>query len=131
MVVVDASAWYEALTSSRYSERVRRRLANEPLLAAPHVIDVEVLGVIRRHHLVGKLDATQAHEVIEALSTWRGLRHDHRPLLERAWQLRDNVRGWDAMYVALAESLEAALITTDARLAQANGPRCRFEVIAA
>jgi predicted nucleic acid-binding protein len=56
-------------------------------------------------------------------------RFGHRLLLTRAWELRDSVRGWDAMYVALAEALDAVLLTTDARLAGAPGPTCRFEVI--
>lgn len=54
----------------------------------------------------------------------------HQLLLDRAWELRANVRGWDAMYVALAELLDATLLTTDARLARAVGPRCRIDVLA-
>jgi predicted nucleic acid-binding protein len=53
----------------------------------------------------------------------------HRWLLERAWQLRDSVRGWDAFYVALAEAFDATLITLDARLGRAHGPTCRIEVL--
>jgi predicted nucleic acid-binding protein len=50
-------------------------------------------------------------------------------LLARAWELRDTVRGWDAMYVALAEALDAVLVTTDRRLAAAIGPECRIQAI--
>ena len=57
-------------------------------------------------------------------------RYGHRPLIARAWELRDTVRGWDAMYVALAEALGAVLVTLDARLATARGPTCRIELIA-
>ena len=59
-----------------------------------------------------------------------GERFGHRLLLARAWQLRDAVRGWDAMYVALTEALDATLLTTDRRLAAAAGPTCRIETIA-
>ncbi|MEJ7757390.1 MAG: hypothetical protein WKF83_14760 [Nocardioidaceae bacterium] len=62
---------------------------------------------------------------------WPGERFGHRLLLSRAWQLRDTVRGWDAMYVALAEALDAVLVTTDGRLAAASGPTCRIEAVTA
>ena len=52
---------------------------------------------------------------------------DHgRVLAERAWELRGSVTYADACYVALAELLDAPLITLDRRLAQAPGPRCAF-----
>jgi predicted nucleic acid-binding protein len=92
------------------------------------VIDVEVFGVVRREHLGGKLDRTAAIQALDDLVTWPGERFGHRVLLERAWDLRDTVRGWDAMYVALAEALGATLVTIDARLASAKGPRCPIEV---
>ena len=68
-------------------------------------------------------------QAVEDLEAWPGERFGHRLLLSRAWQLRDTVRGWDAMYVALAEALDAVLVTTDRRLAAATGPTCRIEVI--
>lgn len=65
------------------------------------------------------------------LEAWPGERYGHRLLLGRAWELRDTVRGWDAMYVALAEALDTVLLTTDRRLAAARGPTCRIETIGA
>ncbi|MFZ4374480.1 MAG: VapC toxin family PIN domain ribonuclease, partial [Mycobacterium sp.] len=56
-------------------------------------------------------------------------RFGHRWIMDRAWDLRDSVRGWDAFYVALAEAFDATLLTLDARLARAHGPACRIEVI--
>lgn len=67
--------------------------------------------------------------MVAGLHDWPGERFGHRPLLERAWRLRETVRGWAAMYVALAELLGAALITRDLRLAEAPGPRCPIEVL--
>ncbi|MDN5797423.1 MAG: type II toxin-antitoxin system VapC family toxin [Intrasporangium sp.] len=129
MLVVDASCLVEVLTGGPGAEPVRRRLALDGDQAAPHVIDVEVFGVIRREHLRGRLDATAAAQAVVDLRLWPGERYGHRLLLARAWQLRDTVRGWDAMYVALAEALDAVLLTTDRRLATATGPTCRIEAL--
>ena len=73
------------------------------------------------------LDRTQATQAVAMLASWPGERFAHQLLLGRAWELRDTVRGWDAMYVALAEILDAVLITTDRRLAAARSPRCRID----
>jgi predicted nucleic acid-binding protein len=129
MLVVDASCLYEFLIGNPEASAIRRRLDAEPDHAAPHVVDVEVLGAVRRNHLLGNLDRTEATQAIEGLQTWPGERFSHVLLLRRAWQLRDNVRGWDAMYVALAEALDAVLVTSDRRLAAATGPTCRIEAI--
>lgn len=130
MLVVDASCLSEVVTGGRQAEAIRHRLGADADHAAPHLVDVEVFGVIRRHHLSGMLDRTEATQAVEDLEAWPGQRYSHRPLLARAWELRHSVRGWDAMYVALAEALDALLVTTDRRLAAARGPTCRIEVIA-
>ncbi len=129
MLVVDASCLCEVLLGGPAAEPIRHRLAADRDHAAPHIVDVEAFGVIRREHLRGRLDRTEAAQAVEDLQAWSGERFGHRFLLSRAWQLRDTMRGWDAMYVALAEALEAVLITTDLRLAAATGPTCRIEAI--
>ena len=129
MLVVDASCLCEVLIGGTSSRQIRDRLDPDPDQAAPHVVDVEVFGVIRRELLRGRLDRTAATQAIEDLENWPGERFGHRPLLARAWELRDTVRGWDAMYVALAEALNAVLVTTDRRLATAFGLECHIEVI--
>ncbi len=128
MLVVDASCLFEVVASTRRSELIRARLSDDEQ-AAPHAIDVEVLGVIRRVHMLGELDGTAARQAVEDLCLWPGERYDHRSLIGRAWDLRENVRGWDAFYVALAEALDATLVTTDGRLARATGPMCPIEMI--
>lgn len=128
MLVVDASCLAEALIGGVPAEPVRERLAADHEHLAPHVIDVEVLGVIRRHLMLGRLDLTAASQAVEDLRDWPGERIGHRHLLWRAWELRANVRSWDAVYVALAEVLDAPLLTTDARLGGAPGPACAIEV---
>lgn len=129
MLVVDASCLVEVVTGGPGAEAIRRRLNSDVDHAAPHVVDVEVFGVIRREHLRGRLDRTAAAQAVEDLEAWPGERFGHRLLLTRAWQLRHTVRGWDAMYVALAEALDAVLLTTDRRLATATGPTCRIEAV--
>jgi predicted nucleic acid-binding protein len=129
MLVVDASCLCELVIAGPGAPAIQDRLRADDDHAAPHIVDVEVIGVIRREHLRGHLDRTEATQAVEDLETWPGERFGHRLLLARAWDLRDTVRGWDAMYVALAEALDATLVTTDARLAGASGPTCAIEVI--
>ena len=129
MLIVDASCLYEVVVDAARAEEVRERLTRDTDLAAPHVIDVEVLSVIRRDRSLGRLDETAARQAVEDLEAWPGQRFGHRALLERAWELRNNVRTWDAVYVALAEALDATLITLDGRLGRVAGLRCSVEVI--
>jgi predicted nucleic acid-binding protein len=131
MLIVDASCLYEVVADAIEAERVRERLAADTDHAAPHVIDAEVLGIVRRDSMLGRLDPTAALQAIEDLRDWPGERFGHRSLLERAWELRRNVRTWDALYVALAEALDAPLITLDQRLGGVEGLACPVEVLAA
>jgi predicted nucleic acid-binding protein len=124
MLVVDASALFEVVAGTGRSEAIRQELLADDDQVAPHLIDAEVFGVIRKHHERGWLDRTAADQAVEDLRDWPGERMSHRPLLERAWELRSSVRGYDALYVALAEAMDATLLTTDGRLARAADPRC-------
>ena len=128
VLVVDASCLVEVLIGTAQAEPIRQRLSLDADHAAPHVVDVEVFSVIRREHRLQRLDQTAADQAVADLEAWPAERFGHRLLLARAWELRDAVRGWDAMYVALAEALDAVLLTTDARLAAARGPTCRVEL---
>jgi predicted nucleic acid-binding protein len=129
VLIVDASCLYEVVADTDRSHDVRKRLASDADHAAPTLIDVEVISVIRRDHLLGRLDATSAAQAVEDLREWPGERFGHQPLLGRVWELKGSVRAWDAFYVALAEVLQATLVTSDARLARAAGPRCAIEVV--
>jgi predicted nucleic acid-binding protein len=124
VLVVDATCLYEVVADTSDAEAVREELSRDEEHAAPHVIDVEVMNVVRRHHLQGLLDATAASQAIADLGDWPGDRFGHQPLLARAWELRDRARGWDAFYVALAEALDATLLTLDTRLSRARGLNC-------
>lgn len=129
MLVVDAAILIDIVTGTPTGATHRDRLRIDDDQAAPEVVDVEVFGVIRRRYLLGRLDRTAAMLAVEGLHDWSGERFTHQPFLSRAWELRHNVRGWDAFYVALAEALDATLLTTDTRLARAKGPQCDIEVL--
>jgi predicted nucleic acid-binding protein len=129
MLVVDAGCLVDVLTGKPRGELARPRMDADQEQAAPHVVDVEVFTVIRREHQHGRLDHTAATQAVADLAAWPGERFGHRALLDRAWELRETVRGPDAMYVALAEALGATLLTTDGRLAAAPGPTCPIEVV--
>lgn len=128
MLVVDASVLFEVVADTSESERIRTRFTDDVDHAAPHLVDAEVLSVIQTQHRRGALDLTAASQAVDDLRSWPGERWPHRPLLTRAWELRDNVRGYDALYVALAEALGATLLTLDERLAHAPNIECRVEV---
>lgn len=120
-LVVDASCLHHLVTGGAAADAIRRRIAPETELVAPHLVDVEVIGLIRRDFQRGNLDRTSAESAEKYLNAWPGERFSHKALLDRVWQLRDNIATADAFYVALAESLRAALLTLDTRLS--NTPR--------
>jgi predicted nucleic acid-binding protein len=128
VIVVDASCLYEVVTGTPLGRMIGARMLRADDLAAPHTIDVEVLGVIRRDEARGTLDATAARHAVEDVANWPGERFDHRPFIPRVWELRATIRTWDAFYVAIAEALDGSLLTCDARLSRASGPDCRIEV---
>jgi len=128
MLVVDASVLFEVVADTTDSESLRVRLARDPDHAAPHLIDAEVLSVIQTQHRRAALDATAANQAVDDLRAWPGERWSRRPLLGPAWDLRAHLRGYDALYVALAEALDATLVTLDQRLARAPDLRCVVEV---
>ena len=125
MIVVDASAALSALLNAGPA---RQSLATEQL-HAPHLIDSEVASGLRRHVSSGLITADDGWSALDA---WRRLgitRYATRGLLERIWALRDNLSPYDAGYVALAESLDCALLTADARISRAPGLRCPVTVV--
>jgi len=128
MLIVDASCLYEVVADAPGAEAVRERMRSDSDLAAPHLIDAEVLGVIRRDLMLGRLDATGAWQAVEDLREFPAERFGHRDLLARAWELRGRVRSWDALYVALAEVMGATLLTLDMRLARVSGLECEVEI---
>ena len=128
MLVVDASVLVVALADDGPDgDHARTRLRGERL-AAPDIVDLEVASVLRRL-MRGEKDARRAQLALTDLAELPLLRATHLPLLARCWELRDNLTIYDAAYVALAEALQATLITGDRRLTRASGPRCHIELL--
>jgi predicted nucleic acid-binding protein len=130
MIVVDASAITELLLQTALGTRVERRLYREDeAFHAPHLLDVEVLSALRRLVQSGDLLHERAEEAIQDLGVLRLTRHDHLDLMARAWELRENFTVYDAMYLALAESLDATLVTCDVPFGAAAGHSVPIDVI--
>ncbi|MFN9772631.1 MAG: type II toxin-antitoxin system VapC family toxin [Burkholderiales bacterium] len=131
MKVVDASAVLELLLRGPRARDVDRLLLGqgEPL-AAPHLVDLEVAQVLRRIASRGLLSEARAAEAFDDLAALPITRYDHLPLLPRIWALRGNLTAYDAAYLALAESLDAPLVTCDAALRAAPGRTVDVIVVA-
>jgi predicted nucleic acid-binding protein len=130
VIVVDASALLEFLLQTPLGARVEARLfRNEDELHSPHLIDVEVTQGLRRLVRAGEVSSDRAAEAIADLVDLDLHRHAHFDLLTRAWKLRENVTAYDAMYVTLAEALDATVVTCDIPLSKAPGHRVTIEAI--
>jgi predicted nucleic acid-binding protein len=93
------------------------------------MLDLEVLSVFRRAARQGAMDGRRRAMALADLADLDLERVTHRPLLERIWELHPNLTPYDAAYVALAEALDATLVTADQRLARAPGSRCTIECL--
>ena len=129
MIVVDASAILEVLLRTPPAPAIEERLFERgEALHAPHLIDLEVLQVLRRYAAAGEISSQRAREALDDLAAFRLRRWAHDALALRIWELRQNLTAYDAAYIALAEALGALLLTRDRRLASAPGIRARVEV---
>ena len=130
MTVVDASAVVEMLLRTPLGERCSERLLTaDDALCAPHLLDVEVAQVLRRFAQKGELTPERGSEALRDLADLPVSRYPHGCLLERVWELRHSVSAYDAVYIALAEALDAPLVTCDARGARAHGHQARVEAL--
>jgi predicted nucleic acid-binding protein len=130
MIVVDASALLEALLRTPAASAVERWLFRpRQTLHAPHLIDVEVAQVVRRYAVNGEIDGERGRAVLADLADLPLRRYPHDFLLPRVWDLRNSLTAYDAVYVALAEALDAPLLTRDKRLAAAAGHYARVELV--
>ena len=130
-MVLDASAAVRLITFTGGAEIEKLFRERGRTFFVPALADVEVLSALRRFVLRGRMTRRLAHE---ALSDYRSLplvRRSHEPLLERAFELRDNFSAYDAMYVALAQQIDATLVTADRRLARAARRHVGIEVVEA
>jgi predicted nucleic acid-binding protein len=129
MNVVDASVLVEYLAGGEHVEAAREAIGRERWVWAPALIDAEVGNALRRQLRASEISARKAGEALDDFLEMRLQRIPHGALAERAWQLRDNLSFYDALYVALAEGLGAPLLTLDARLTRAPGLRTEVELV--
>jgi predicted nucleic acid-binding protein len=128
-IVADTSALLPALVDAGSAGEAARAALNVSDLIAPALIDVELVHALRGRVRGGKLEARIAVQAIADLRRIPMERCDMLPLLDRVWQLRENLTAYDATFVALAEAFDAVLVTGDERLAKSTGPRCGFQVV--
>lgn len=129
-VVLDASALIFAIRSPvPTAAALRRRLVDE-ISHAPHLIDAETGNVLRRHVLTGALPPSDARTLLSDAATLVDMRYATSDALRgAAWELRENLSFYDALYVSLAQALGLPLLTADARLARAPRLPCAVELV--
>ena len=130
MIVLDASAVIELVLNTPVGRSVSTRIDSESVsLHAPDVLDLELEQVLRRLVRQRIIDETRGTTAIEDYLQLGISRHKHEILLPRIWELRDNITAYDAAYVALAEALDAPLLTLDERLSNTLGHRATIELV--
>lgn len=121
MIVVDASVLVEFLLGRRQVlEAITRELSGalDEALHAPELIEPEALNALRRLLRSGHVSVLQADRAVSELGDVRLVRYPHGPLRSRVWELRGNLSAYDAVYLALAETLDGSmLMTSDSGLA--------------
>lgn len=129
MIVLDTSAAVDWLLRTAAGQRIEQRIyARHETLHTVSLLDVEFAQVLRRLVHQRSLTPKRAGEAIEDMAALRITRYAPVFLLQRIWQLRQNLSAYDAAYVALAERLQAPLITRDQRMAAAPGHTAAVEV---
>lgn len=131
LAVIDASmltAFYAADNPRR--AQVAQRLSTGDALFAPAHLDAEVVSALRGMARSSPVLRSAVPDALRHLAGFPIRRMPLAPLLERMWELRDDITPYDAAYVALAERLASPLITCDGKLTAASGARCAFDLIA-
>lgn len=119
MIVADSSAITEVLLARRHADAILDVLSPSAVLHVPAHFHVEVLSALRRYSLHGRLSDLETTEALAVLADLRALTYPIRVLIPAIWSLRFNLTTYDAAYLALAQRLDAGLITLDAALADA------------
>jgi len=116
-LIVDASIAVEFLLQTALGQRAAAVLQPSELFA-PELLDAEVLAVLRREALAGRLAARRAGEAVDDLRAWHLVRISHRMLTTIAWSLRHNATAYDALYLAAARMHDATILTADGPLSR-------------
>jgi len=130
VIVVDASILANVVgDDSVDGRRTRSEIRSAVDVAAPDLVDVETLAVLRKRWLAGTITDRRFAAAVGDLEAIDLDRYPTLRLMRRAYELRANVTAYDATYVALAEALDCELLTGDRRLANAPGSRCPIRVL--
>jgi predicted nucleic acid-binding protein len=130
LIVLDASAVLELLLNTEGGSLVRERIADpDETLHAPHLLSVEVAQVLRRYAAARSITAETSAAALGDLAALDIARYPHEPFLPRMWELRESITAYDAVYLALAEVLDAPLLTFDDRLAASPGHVATVDVL--
>lgn len=131
MIVFDASVLANVLADDGADgRRARSELRSAGEIAAPDLVDVETVAVLRKRWLAKTISARRFASAVDDLQAMTIDRYPTLRLMRRAYELRENVTAYDASYIALAETLECELVTSDVRLAKAPGTRCAIRLLA-
>jgi predicted nucleic acid-binding protein len=129
LIVLDASATVEWLLRTSAGRHIEQRIYQDrQFICAPDLLDLEVAQALRRLARENHISLSRADEAIQDYLVLRIERYPHVSLVPRIWQLRHNLSAYDASYVALAETINATLITRDARLSRASGHTAKIEL---
>lgn len=129
MIVIDASVVIEILLGTPVGRKFEAELyARATSWNVPHLIDCEVLQVLRRLVIAKQLDPDRAAFAVQDLADLDLVRHAHVDLSARVWELRHNLTAYDATYLALAEALGAELVTADRGFLRVPDRRAAVEV---
>jgi predicted nucleic acid-binding protein len=130
LIVVDAAVLANVLgDDGRDGQRARLEFRRADALAAPDLVDVETVAVLRKRWIAGTVSDRRFAAAVIDLEQLDLDRYPALPFMRRAYELRANVTVYDAAYLALAEVLDCELLTADGRLAQASGPRCAIRLL--
>jgi predicted nucleic acid-binding protein len=130
LIVIDASVLANVVgDDGSDGQRARQEFRNAGDVAAPDLVDVETVAVLRKRWLAGTVTDRRFAAAVDDLGQLDLDRYPTLPFMPRAYQLRANVTAYDSAYVALAETLGCELLTADRRLASATGPRCTIRVL--
>ncbi len=120
--VVDCSIIIRLLASHQGDDLLRQRLART--VHAPALLDAEVSSVVRGLAITGsakRITAARAGQMLADYAGLRIVRYPMQPLQVRVFELRHNLTAYDAMYVALSETLRLPLLTDDSKFDNTPG----------
>lgn len=130
MIVPDASVILEVLLRTPDAEGIEARIfLPDETLHAPHLLDLEVAQVLRRYVSQRQITEARGAEALADLGDFPITRYPHTIFLPRVWELRGNLTAYDAVYIALAEALDASLVTRDSGLASATGHGAHIDLV--